>query len=221
MPRVIPPPSSTLCPISQGDLLSAAPKSEVFASQSSSAALPVLLARCEVFVRSTAALCLPSGAFRARQFCSFCLKSCTGKISRQCFQNTARAPLKQRSCPGVSSAAPPSVGGFGHPPGALQCPSSTPAQPSPNKQSSRGPLASSASSHQVTELAAFLCDSQLCPDLSLHCSSLLQDSSNHLGRPQQITGFPTHRAQPLIPNFIHYNALIITLRLPKFPAQEP
>lgn len=82
----------------------------------------------------------------------------------------------------------------------------------PKQAKSRGPLASSASSHQVTELAAFLCDSQLCPDLSLHCSS------HHLGRPQQITGFPTHRAQPLIPNFIHYNALIITLRLPKFPA---
>lgn len=97
--------------------------------------------------------------------------------------------------------------------GALQCPSSTPAQPTPNKQSSKGTLASSARSHRSQSWQLF-CRTASCIQTS-PCTA--PPCSNHLRRPQQITGFPPHSAQPLIPNLIHYNMLIITLRLSQVP----
>lgn len=198
-------------------------QSEAFGTQSSSAALPVLCARWEVFVGSAAVLLLPGSVFWAWQFCYFCLNSCTvpREISKQRFQNTTSVPWKQRKCPDGSSAVPPSVGGFGHRPETHQglCSGPAPLRPSPPQTST---AAKDPWPHLqgVTAPAAFLCGSQLYPDLSSHCSSLLQGCSNHLRTPQQITGFPTHSAQPLALNLIHYNMLIITLRLSQVPSTQ-
>lgn len=173
-----------LLPNKPGRFIRSSTQSEAFATQSSSAELPVLLARWEVLQRSVIVLLLPSSLLWARQFCSFCLNSCTREISKQLFQNTTTAPLKQ------------SVGGFGHPPETLCSAPAALQNNLPKKQSSKGPSASSARSHTTrSELAAFFMTAsctQTYPCTVPPCSRAAPTTSGGHDK--------SHSAQPLIPN---------------------